>query len=346
VPTELDSAVPANGEVSFAATSQFRAQAFASGRLPSAIGRADYTMASTAPTITPSTGVYTSAQSVTITAAAGPPATVRYTLDGSVPSSTSTAYTAPFSLNTAMTIKARSFPNDGSAGSAIATSTLNFNHGTLATPTASPSGGVYMDAQLITLSGPSGASIRYTLDGSEPTAVSNLYVTPVQVNSGAVTVKARAFHTDWTQSSVLSQLYTIDTTVPTITSSRFPAEVGGWHNSATTISFTCQDNIGISSCSSPLTVSTEGASQQVVGTAIDLGGRENTTTAVVNLDLTAPNVAITTPSAALTTSDASIDVVGTVADTLSGIVTATCNGQSATVVSGAVSCTAALSPAT
>ena len=127
-PTESDAAAPANGQVSLSATSQFRAKAFASGRLPSVIGRADYTMASTAPTITPATGVYTSAQSVTIAVAAGPPATVRYTVDGSLPSQASTAYSAPFSVNTAMTIKARSFPNDGSAGSAIATATLNFNY--------------------------------------------------------------------------------------------------------------------------------------------------------------------------------------------------------------------------
>src|SRR5688572_18457533 len=83
-------------------------------------------------------------------AAAGPPATVRYTLDGSLPSTTSTAYSSPFSVNTAMTIKARSFPNDGSAGSAIATSILTFNYGTLAAPTASPDAGVYADAQTVT----------------------------------------------------------------------------------------------------------------------------------------------------------------------------------------------------
>lgn len=83
------------------------------------------------PAIDPGTGTYSAARTVTITPAAGPPSTVRYTLDGSTPTATSTIYSAPFTVNTAMTVNARSFPNDGSAGSAIATSTLNFNYGTL-----------------------------------------------------------------------------------------------------------------------------------------------------------------------------------------------------------------------
>lgn len=320
-----------------------KAKAFHPDYTASAETSRAYTLAAAPPTISPSTGVYTSAQDVTITAASEPPATVRYTVDGSEPTETSTAYTATFSVETATTVKARSFPSNGWAASAAASAALSFDYGTLAAPTASPDGGVYADAQSVTLSGPSGATIRYTSDGNEPTAVSNVYVAPIPTGSGAVTIKARAFHPDWTQSAVISHVYTIDSVAPTISSSRFPAGVGGWHNTPTTISFTCEDNVGISSCSSPLTVSSEG-NQQIVGTAIDEAGRQANATVTVNLDLTAPDVAITTPSASFSTSDSSVDIVGEVDDALSGVVAATCNGQSANVVAGAVSCTATLGP--
>jgi hypothetical protein len=61
--------------------------------------------ATTAPAISPSTGVYSTAQAAaTITADAG--ASIYYTLDGSTPTSSSTPYTAAIPLNSINTIKA------------------------------------------------------------------------------------------------------------------------------------------------------------------------------------------------------------------------------------------------
>ncbi|MBU6451592.1 MAG: chitobiase/beta-hexosaminidase C-terminal domain-containing protein, partial [Cyanobacteria bacterium REEB67] len=62
--------------------------------------------ATTAPAISPSTGVYSTAQaSATITADAG--ASIYFTLDGSTPNpASSTPYTAPITLNSVNTIKA------------------------------------------------------------------------------------------------------------------------------------------------------------------------------------------------------------------------------------------------
>ena len=56
------------------------------------------------PTITPATGTYYSAQEVTITAGEG--ATIYYTTDGSEPTASSKAYTAPFTVSETTTVKA------------------------------------------------------------------------------------------------------------------------------------------------------------------------------------------------------------------------------------------------
>ena len=340
-PTESSAAYAS--AISVDGTMTVKARAFRPDYTASGETSHTYTIESASPIINPSTGTYSSEQTVTITAAAGPPSTVRYTLDGSAPTASSPAYTGSFNITTATTVKARSFPNDGSAGSAVASATLSFNLGPLAAPTATPDAGVYADAQTVSLSALSGATIRYTLDGTEPIAVSNLYVTPVPVSADLV-IKARAFHPDWTQSGVMSSSYTIDASAPTIAASTFPAPIGDWHSTATTVSFTCEDNVGIASCSSSTSISNEGAGQQIVGTAIDLAGRQATEAATVNLDLTAPTVTITEPAEPLTTSNTSIDLEGEVSDALSGIVGATCNGQPATVVAGVISCTVPLGP--
>ena len=82
----------------------------------------------------------------------------------------------------------------------------------------------------------------------------------------------------------------IDKTVPTIDYTVAPAaNTNGWNNTDVTVTFTCNDAIsGIDTCPSPMTVSTEGASQTVAGTATDLAGNSTTITANVNIDKTAP----------------------------------------------------------
>lgn len=57
------------------------------------------------------------------------------------------------------------------------------------------------------------ASIRYTTDGSEPTAQSALYIAPVVLDTpGTYTVKAVAMKSDWETSSIASGTYTIQAT--------------------------------------------------------------------------------------------------------------------------------------
>ena len=95
------------------------------------------------PVITPASGTYTAAQSVTITdATAG--ATIHYATDGSTPTASSPTYLAPIPLSSLTTVQGlATAPNY--ANSAVASATFKFQtpSGTAAitlTPTATPSG--------------------------------------------------------------------------------------------------------------------------------------------------------------------------------------------------------------
>jgi hypothetical protein len=84
------------------------------------------------------------------------------------------------------------------------------------TPTISPATGTYTTAQAVTLSiAESGVSLRYTTDGSDPTASSTLYTATFQVSTGT-TVKARTFRAGGATSASSSAVYTFNYgTLPT-----------------------------------------------------------------------------------------------------------------------------------
>jgi len=80
-----------------------------------------------------------------------------------------------------------------------------------ATPTFSPAAGTYTGSQSITISSASpGVNIYYTTDGSSPTSSSTLYTGPVTVSS-SLTLKAIAILTGYTNSTIGSAAYTINT---------------------------------------------------------------------------------------------------------------------------------------
>jgi nucleoid-associated protein YgaU len=83
---------------------------------------------------------------------------------------------------------------------------------TVAAPTFSPAEGEFTDAQSVTIStATEGAEIRYTTDGSEPTAASgSVYSGPLQVPA-TTTIRAVASKTGWTDSPVASATFTIKT---------------------------------------------------------------------------------------------------------------------------------------
>ncbi len=78
----------------------------------------------------------------------------------------------------------------------------------VAAPTFSPEGGQYIGTQNVQIScATPGASIRYTLDGSDPTSTSTLYENAISVAT-TTTIKAKAFLGE-ESSSIASATYTI-----------------------------------------------------------------------------------------------------------------------------------------
>ncbi len=83
-------------------------------------------------------------------------------------------------------------------------------------PTASPNGGTYSSTQSVTLSSTtSGATIYYTTNGSTPTTSSNQYSGAISISS-TTTLKAIAVKSGMTNSTVMSQAYTISTAAGTV----------------------------------------------------------------------------------------------------------------------------------
>jgi len=84
----------------------------------------------------------------------------------------------------------------------------------------------------------------------------------------------------------------IDVTPPVIAASISPApNASGWNSSNVTVTFNCTDSgSGVASCSPPVTITTEGAGQQVTGTATDVAGNTASKTVTINLSKTGPSI--------------------------------------------------------
>lgn len=217
--TSTPTTVASGGTVSVTQSTTLKVKAWRTGYLASNTTTALYELKVVTPTATPGTGAYGTAQNVTLsTTTSG--ATIRYTTDATEPTTSSTAYSAPVSIASTLTLRARGFKTGWSPSDSV-TPSYWISGGTVAAPTATPAAGTFTSAPLVTLaSATSGASLRYTLDGSDPTATSPLYRYPFVVAT-TTTVKARAFKTGMTQSTVTTAAYAVDaagaTATPTIT---------------------------------------------------------------------------------------------------------------------------------
>ncbi|PYQ11962.1 MAG: hypothetical protein DMF80_20225 [Acidobacteria bacterium] len=189
-----------------------------------------YTLQVATPTFNPGGGTYTSAQSVTISTTTSS-ATLRYTTDGTDPTASSPLVSGPISVSTGTTLKARGFKT-GWVDSSVGTAVYGFNYGTLAAPTLSPAPGVYVTSVSVTLVGPSGATIRYTVDGTDPTPGSPIYSAAIALTQ-TTTVKAQASKVDWTSSPVATGTYEIKVATPTLSPG------GGTYSSPQSVMVSC-----------------------------------------------------------------------------------------------------------
>lgn len=169
-------------------------------------------MASVAdPVFNPPGGSYSSAQSVTMTCSTSG-SSISYTTDGSTPSKTNgTVYSGPVTISVTTTLKAMAYASGMSnSGVTSATYTISSGGSTVATPTFSPAGGTYTSAQTVTISTTtSGATIRYTTDGSTPTATHGTVYSGGVTVSATTTLNAIAYKSGMTDSAVASAVYTI-----------------------------------------------------------------------------------------------------------------------------------------
>ena len=88
----------------------------------------------------------------------------------------------------------------------------------VAQPLFSPLGGSYDEEKNVTITSPTtGATIRYTTDGSEPTTSSPIYSSPIYMDD-YITLKAKAWKTGWTPSDTENETYLIwgDNESPTL----------------------------------------------------------------------------------------------------------------------------------
>ncbi len=137
--------------------------------------------------------------------------------------------------------------------------------------------------------------------------------------------------------AVIVEIIGTDNDRPTITAEASPSpNANGWNNTSVTVTFTCADaTSGIATCSSPVTVATEGAGQVVTGTAVDKAGNSASTSVTLNIDKTPPVVTGIASPAANGNGWNNTDVVVTFAcsDVTSGI--ATCPGPVTVTTEGA-----------
>ena len=159
------------------------------------------------PTISPAAGAVAAGTMVTIsTATEG--ATIYYTTDGTAPTTESSVYSAPITINAATTIKAISV-KDGFPNSDVVEASYTIA-APVATPTFSLVEGTYTSIQTVTISTDTEeADIYYTVDGSEPTTSNNKYSEPISVGE-TMTIKAIAVKDGMANSAVASVTYTIN----------------------------------------------------------------------------------------------------------------------------------------
>jgi len=198
-----------SGALTFTQTTTLKAMAAASGMTNSGVASATYTVQQqpvATPTFSPGGGTYTGLVAVTISDATSG-ATIHYTTDGSMPTTSSAVYSTPLTFTQTTTLKAMAAAT-GMANSPVASATYTVQQQLVATPICSP-GGTYTGLVTATISdATSGATIYYTTDGSTPTTSSAVY-TGALTFTRTTTLKAIAAASGMANSAVTTAIYTI-----------------------------------------------------------------------------------------------------------------------------------------
>lgn len=164
------------------------------------------------PHISPMSGDFNTALNVTIGCDTDG-ASIYYTTDGTDPTTASAIYQGGFSLSSSGTIKAIAV-KEGMDQSPMTAETYNITLTTVASPIFGVAAGTYSNYQSVSLTSPTpDAEIHYTLDGSEPTSASQLYMNPVAVET-SMTIRAIALKNGLIDSAESSAQYTLKAAPP------------------------------------------------------------------------------------------------------------------------------------
>lgn len=173
-----------------------QAIAYRDGFTDSPIAAASYIIRVLPPVLVPPPGEYSSDTAITITTET-PGADIRYTLDGTDPATSVTAitYSSPFTIGPgSTTVNAVAIdPLSTMANSTIITAAYDIDYTRTAAPVFTPPIGIYTNSITVTLStATAGAAIKYTTDGSDPSASNGTVGTSVRITDVTV-LKAYAY---------------------------------------------------------------------------------------------------------------------------------------------------------
>ena len=158
------------------------------------------------PAFSPVLGTYATGQTITLTSST-PNAAFYHTTDGTTPTSSSSRYTAPFTVSATTAIRAITSAT-GYAQSAINAVVYTITPAD-APPAFSLASGTYTTTQTLMLTdATAGATIFYTIDGSVPSPTSSKYSGRLTIYSSA-TIKALAVAPGYANSPVMTRIYTI-----------------------------------------------------------------------------------------------------------------------------------------
>ncbi len=154
-------------------------------------------------------GNYDSPQTVELTSATVG-AEIYYTTDGSVPTTSSTKYTAPFEISQSTVLKAVAVHKSITDPSIVTVYNYSFR---VATPTFTVTEEGEESKKIEISTATKGATIYYTLDGSTPTKNSKKYTGSIEINK-STTIKAIAVKEELETSEIASETYNIGWVVP------------------------------------------------------------------------------------------------------------------------------------
>jgi peptidoglycan/xylan/chitin deacetylase (PgdA/CDA1 family) len=271
---------------------------------------------------------------------------IRYTTDGSTPTTSSPLYTGPFTVPTTTTVNYRAWDMAGNVEATKSqliqvdptspVSSIACNDAACSSSTYTAPVSVSLSA---TDSGGSGvAEIHYETNGSDPTLISPRYFVPFTVST-TTTVKFRAWDMAGNVEATKSQLIQVDTapadtTPPTSTIACNGASCSnGWYAAPVSVSLSATDVDGAVAAiryttdgSDPSTSSTLYTGSFTVSTTTtvkyrawdDAGNVEATKSQLIQVDTFPPSVSITSPANGATVAG-NVKIVAAPTDASAGV---------------------------